>query len=197
MEANIGHLPSKFGYKQMQGWKVINRYRVLQVNLHIWPHLTSFDLWPTYVTFWPQNIMEANIGHLPTKFGYKQMQCWKVIQVFVSVTDDGRRTDGRTQFVSLSLPSTSVHAWARQISQSIQFLGEGRLFPPPPPSGSATVSCLLVNSLRAHARKYCIALHGGKARERWHEISPKKYTYSLKIYLIVKVCYNMRYSGWT
>ena len=43
MEADIGHLPSKFGYKQMQGWKVINRYRVLQVNLHIGPHLT-FDL---------------------------------------------------------------------------------------------------------------------------------------------------------
>ena len=42
------------------------------------------------------------IGHLPTKFGYKQMQGWKVIQVFVSVTD------GRTQFGSLSLPSTSV-----------------------------------------------------------------------------------------
>ena len=37
--------------------------------------------------------MEANIGHLPTKFGYKQMQCWKVIQVFVSVTDG--QTDGR------------------------------------------------------------------------------------------------------
>ena len=31
--------------------------------------------------------MEANIGHLPTKFGYKQMQGWKIIQVFVSVTD--------------------------------------------------------------------------------------------------------------
>ena len=47
MEANKGHLPSNFGYKQMQGWKVINRYRVVQVNLHIWPHLT-FDLlmWP-------------------------------------------------------------------------------------------------------------------------------------------------------
>ena len=36
--------------------------------------------------------MEANIGHLPTKFGYKQMQGWKVIQVFVSVTD-GRNLD--------------------------------------------------------------------------------------------------------
>ena len=35
--------------------------------------------------------MEANIGHLSTKFGYKQMQGWKVIQVFVSITD--RRTD--------------------------------------------------------------------------------------------------------
>ena len=38
--------------------------------------------------------MEANIGHLPTKFGYKQMQGWKVIHVFVSVTDGGQ-TDGR------------------------------------------------------------------------------------------------------
>ena len=72
MEANIGHLPTKFGYKQMQGWKVINRYRVLQVNLHIWPLTYLCDLWP-------HNIMEANIGHLPTKFGYKQMQGWKVI----------------------------------------------------------------------------------------------------------------------
>ena len=47
MEANIGHLPTKFGHNQMQGWKVINRYRILQVNFHIWPHLT-FDLlmWP-------------------------------------------------------------------------------------------------------------------------------------------------------
>ena len=119
---------TKFGYKQMQGWKVINPNRVLQVNFHIWPHLTfdllmwpltpeyhggqhrastnqvwlqtdagleiyqplyslagktfTFDLiWPlTYFSdLWPQNIMEANIGHLPTKFGYKQMQGWKVI----------------------------------------------------------------------------------------------------------------------
>ena len=72
MEANMGHLPTKFGYKQMQGWKVINHYRVLQVNFHIWPLTYLCDLWP-------QNIMEANIGHLPTKFGYKQMQGWKVI----------------------------------------------------------------------------------------------------------------------
>ena len=42
MEANIGHLPTKFGYNQMQGWKVINRYRILEVNFHILPHLT-FD----------------------------------------------------------------------------------------------------------------------------------------------------------
>ena len=58
MEANIGHLPTKFGYNQMQGWKVINRYRILQVNFHILPHLT-FDL-----LMWPltQNITEANIG---------------------------------------------------------------------------------------------------------------------------------------
>ena len=46
--------------------------------------------------------MEANIGHLPTKFGYKQMQGWKVIQVFVSITD-GRTEDRRTRFGSLSL----------------------------------------------------------------------------------------------
>ena len=155
MEANIGHLPTKFGHNQMQGWKVINRYRILQVNFHIWPHLTfdllmwpltpeyhggqheasttqgwlqtdarlesyqplqtfTFDLiWPlTYLCdLWPQNIMEANIRHLPTKFGYKQMQSWKVIQVFCKHqgrTGDGGQTDGRTQFGSLSLPSTSV-----------------------------------------------------------------------------------------
>ena len=104
MEASIlGHLPTKFGHNQMQGWKVINRYRILQVNFHIWPLTYLCDLWP-------QNIMEANIGHLPTKFGYKQMQGWKVIQVFVSVTD-GRRTDGRTQFGSLVSPPLQ---WARQ-----------------------------------------------------------------------------------
>ena len=40
MEANIGHLPTKFGYNQMQGWKVINHYRILQVNFHILPHFT-------------------------------------------------------------------------------------------------------------------------------------------------------------
>ena len=40
MEASIlGHLPTKFGYNQMQG---CNRYRILQVNFHILPHLT-FD----------------------------------------------------------------------------------------------------------------------------------------------------------
>ena len=57
-EANIRHLPTKFGYNQMQGWKVINRYRILQVNFHI------YLIWPlTYLCdLWPQNIMEANIG---------------------------------------------------------------------------------------------------------------------------------------
>ena len=45
--------------------------------------------------------MEANIGHLPTNFGYKQMQGWKVIQVFVSVTDGRTTEDRRTQFGSL------------------------------------------------------------------------------------------------
>ena len=50
--------------------------------------------------------MEANIGHLPTKVSYKEMQGWKVIHVLVSVTD-GRTEDRRTQFGSLSLPSTS------------------------------------------------------------------------------------------
>ena len=43
MEANIGQLPTKFGYNQMHGWKVVNRYRILQVNFHILTHLT-FDL---------------------------------------------------------------------------------------------------------------------------------------------------------
>ena len=40
MEVNIGHRPTKFGYKKAYGWKVINRNGVLQVNFHIWPHLT-------------------------------------------------------------------------------------------------------------------------------------------------------------
>ena len=157
MEANIGHLPSKFGYKQMQGWKVINHYRVLQVNLHIWPHLT-FDL-----LMWPLTPEYHGGQHrASTKFGYKQMQGWKVINhyrvlqvnlhIWPHLTFDllmwpltpeyhggqyrastnqmwlqtnaglesyssfckrhgrtgGQRTDGRTQFGSLSLPSTSV-----------------------------------------------------------------------------------------
>ena len=42
----------------------------------------TFDLiWPLtcLCDLWPQNIMEANIGHLPTNFGYKQAYGWKVI----------------------------------------------------------------------------------------------------------------------
>ena len=57
--------------------------------------------------------MEASIGHLPTKFGYKQMQGWKVIQVFVSVPDgrmeDGGQTDGRNLDPLVSPPPR----WAR------------------------------------------------------------------------------------
>ena len=60
VEANIGHLSTKFGYKHAYGWKVTNHNKVLQVNFHIWPHLT-FDL---LTWSWPQNIVEANIGHL-------------------------------------------------------------------------------------------------------------------------------------
>ena len=48
MEANIGHLPTKFGYNQMQGWKVINRYRILEVNFHIWPLTYLWPLTPEY-----------------------------------------------------------------------------------------------------------------------------------------------------
>ena len=75
VKANIGHLPTNFGYKQAYGWKVINRNRVLQINIHIWPRLT-FDL---LTCLWPKNIVEANKGHLPTKYGYKQAYGWKVI----------------------------------------------------------------------------------------------------------------------
>ena len=128
MEANIGHLPTKFGHNQMQGWKVINRYRILQVNFHIWPHLT-FDqlMWPLTPEYhggqyrastnqvcykqmqgwkvinrygvlqvnlhiWPHLTFDLLMWRLtpeyhggqyrasiPTKFGYKQMQGWKVI----------------------------------------------------------------------------------------------------------------------
>ena len=78
MEANIGHLPTKFGYNQMQGWKVINRYRILEVNFHILPHLT-FDLlmWPLTPEY-----HGGQYRHLLTKFGYKQMQGWKVINCY-------------------------------------------------------------------------------------------------------------------
>ena len=47
MEDIIGHLQTKFGYKQTYGWKVIN-HNSLAGKLS---HLTSFDLLPTYVTF--------------------------------------------------------------------------------------------------------------------------------------------------
>ena len=42
------HLLPESGYKEAYGWKVINPNSVLQVNFHIWPHLT-FDLltWPS------------------------------------------------------------------------------------------------------------------------------------------------------
>ena len=50
MEANIGHLPTKFGYKQAYGWKVINpNSKVLQVNFYIWPHTYLCDLWPHHI----------------------------------------------------------------------------------------------------------------------------------------------------
>ena len=46
----IGHRPTKFGYKQ--AWKVINRnIWSLAGNLS---HMTSFELWPTNVTFDPR-----------------------------------------------------------------------------------------------------------------------------------------------
>ena len=73
MEANIGHLPTKFGYKHAYGWKVINPNSLAGKLLH----LTSFDLWPTYVTFDPK--LSWRTSHLPTKFGYKQAYGWKVI----------------------------------------------------------------------------------------------------------------------
>ena len=53
MEANLAHLPTKFGYKQAYSWKVINPNRVLQVNIYIWPLTYLHDLWP-------YNIVEAN-----------------------------------------------------------------------------------------------------------------------------------------
>ena len=62
-------------YKQMHGWKVINRYRVLQVNHHIWPHLT-FDL-----LMWPLTPEYHEGQHMAStnQVGYKQMHGWKVI----------------------------------------------------------------------------------------------------------------------
>ena len=127
MEVNIGHLLTKFGYKQAYGWNVINPNslegklsHLTSFDLLTWPltpeyhggqyraspkpslvtnrhmvgelstvrvlhvklsHLTSFDLWTYLHDLWPQNIMEANIGHQPTKFGYKQAYGWKVINL--------------------------------------------------------------------------------------------------------------------
>ena len=107
MEANIGHLPTKFGYKQTQGWKVINRYRVLQVNLHIWPNLT-LDL-----LMWPLS-PEYHGGQYRASTNQVWLQTDARLESYSSFckrhgrTDGGRRTDGRTQFGSLGLPSTSV-----------------------------------------------------------------------------------------
>ena len=80
-EANIGHLPTKFRYNQMQGWKVINRYRILEVNFHILPHLT-FDLlmWPLTPEY--HGGQYRHLKNVLTKFGYKQMQGWKVINCY-------------------------------------------------------------------------------------------------------------------
>ena len=110
MEANIGHLPSKFGYKQMQGWKVINRYRVLQVKLHIWPHLT-FDLlmWPLTPEY-HGGLYRASTNQvwLQTDAGLESYSS------FVSVMDgrrtDRRRTGGRNLDPLVSPPPR----WARQ-----------------------------------------------------------------------------------
>ena len=106
------HLLPKFCYKEAYGWKVINPInRVLQVNFHIWPTYMTFDLitwrfsmsnyqpsligpaWHRHVVeelwtlelkqlIWPENIVGANIGHLPTKFGYKQAYGWEVINPY-------------------------------------------------------------------------------------------------------------------
>ena len=54
--------------------------------------------------------MEANIGHLPTKYGYKQMQGWKVIQVFVSVTD-GRNLDPLVSLHLCGLDKKGDHSY--------------------------------------------------------------------------------------
>ena len=70
MEAS-SYLPIKFGYKLAYYWKVINPNRVLQVNFHIWPHLTC-DL-----LMWP--LTPEYHGHQPTNFGYKLAYYWKVI----------------------------------------------------------------------------------------------------------------------
>ena len=61
--------------------------------------------------------MEANIGHLPTKFGYKQMQGWKVICKRHGRTDGGQ-TDGHNldPFVSLHL-TTSVGSTKKEIAK--------------------------------------------------------------------------------
>ena len=50
MEANIGHLPTKFGFKQ--AYMVGKLSSVSLAGKH--SHLTSFDLWFTYVTFDPR-----------------------------------------------------------------------------------------------------------------------------------------------
>ena len=107
-------------YEYKNALIIIDHYTILNKNnpnkaiaVKCLAHLRALDLiWPlTYLCdLWPQNIMEANVGHLPIKFGYKQMQGWKVIQIFVSVTDrrTDNQTDGRTQFESLSLPPPTV-----------------------------------------------------------------------------------------
>ena len=103
MEANLGHLPTKFGHNQMQGWKVINRYRILQVNFHIWPHLT-FDL-----LMWPLT-PEYHGGQYRASTNQVWLQTDAGLESYSSFCKHHGRTDGRNLDPLVSPPPR----WARQ-----------------------------------------------------------------------------------
>ena len=87
MEANIGHLPTKFGYKTDAGLESYQPFRVLRVNLHIWPHMT-FDLlmWPLTPAYHGGQYRASTVTN--------RCRVGKLFKFLLASRTDGRRTDG-------------------------------------------------------------------------------------------------------
>ena len=90
MEANIGHLPTKFGYKQMQGWKVINRYSLAGKPSHLTFDLLMWPLTPEY--HGSQHRASTNQVWLQTNAGLESYSSF--------CKRHGRTEDRRTQCAS-------------------------------------------------------------------------------------------------